>query len=152
MRPVRLKEISPEDLARIKQRAAGEFDSVSERARQIMTAVRDRGDAAVREFTLVLDKVELTDLEATPQELAEAYQKATPELIAALDQMVANITAFHRTHVRLEEEHVETVQGVELWRVWRAIERVGLYVPGGRSPLPSSLLMTALPASIAGCR
>lgn len=152
MRPVRLKEISPEDLARIKQRAAGEFDKVAERARQIMAAVRDRGDEAVREYTLALDKVDLANFEVTPQELEEAYQKASPELIAALNQMVANITAFHRTHVKLEEEHVETAKGVELWRVWRPIERVGLYVPGGRSPLPSSLIMTALPASIAGCR
>jgi histidinol dehydrogenase len=58
---------------------------------------------------------------------------------------------FHSTHVKPEEEHVETEPGVELWRVWRPIERVGLYVPGGKSPLPSSLLMTAIPAEIAGC-
>ncbi len=151
MRPVRLKEVSPQDLARIKQRAAGEFDKVAERAGQIMDAVRARGDEAIREYTLSLDKVDLPSLEVTPDELEQAYRQATPELLAALTQMVANLTAFHQTHVRLEEEHVYTVEGVELWRVWRPVERVGLYVPGGRSPLPSSLVMTALPASIAGC-
>ncbi len=152
MRPVRLKEVSPPELARIKQRAAGENETITARAREIMEAVQQGGDTAIHELTLSLDKADLSAFEATPQELEEAYQQASPAMLAALDQMVSNITAFHRTHVRLEEEHVQTTEGVELWRVWRAIERVGLYVPGGRSPLPSSLLMTAIPASIAGCR
>ncbi len=152
MQPVRLNDLNPEDLKRIKQRASGDFTEVSERARAIMQEVKGRGDAALRDFTASFDGVELAALEVTQAEFDEALTSATPELLAALAQVIANVTKFHRTHVKLEEEHVETVPGIELWRVWRPIERVGLYVPGGKSPLPSSLLMATIPASIAGCK
>jgi histidinol dehydrogenase len=151
MRPVRLKELSAEDVNRIKQRASGENPEVFARTREIMEAVRLGGDGAVRDFTARFDKVELDNFEVSSEEINEAYAAASPELITAMEQVVANVRKFHATHVELEEKHVETVAGVELWRVWRPIERVGLYVPGGRSPLPSSLLMTAIPASLAGC-
>lgn len=151
MRPVRLKDLSQPEINRIIQRAAGESGPVNERTGQIMEAVRTRGDAAIRELTQQLDKVELETFEVTQAELQEAYQAASPEFLDALRQAIHNLTTFHQTHVQAEEQHVWTAEGVELWRVWRPIERVGLYVPGGRSPLPSSLLMTAVPASIAGC-
>lgn len=151
MRPVRLKDLSSSEIKRIKQRAAGESGPVNERTGQIMEAVRTRGDVAIKELTLALDKVELAAFEVTQAELQAAYQAAAPEFLEAMRQAIRNLTVFHETHVQPEEPHVWTAEGVELWRVWRPIERVGLYVPGGRSPLPSSLLMTAVPASIAGC-
>ena len=151
MRPVRLKDLSQPEINHIKQRAAGESGPVNERTGQIMEAVRTRGDAAIRELTLQLDKVELANFEVTPSELQEAYAAADLEFLDAMRQSIRNLTTFHHTHVQPEESHVWTAEGIELWRVWRPIERVGLYVPGGRSPLPSSLLMTAVPASIAGC-
>ncbi len=151
MRPVRLKELSLADLTRIKQRASGNFEKVALRAGQIMEAVREHGDQAVREYTRDLDKVELENFETTPEELKLALAEASPALITAMRQVITNLTTFHRTHVQAEEKHIFTDPGIELWRVWRPIERVGLYVPGGKSPLPSSLLMTAVPAAIAGC-
>ncbi len=151
MRPVRLKDLSLSEINRIKQRAAGESGPVNERTGQIMEAVRTRGDEAIRELTLQLDKVDLTEFEVSQAELQEAFQAAAPEFLEAMRQAIRNLITFHRTHVQEEEAHVWTDEGIELWRVWRPIERVGLYVPGGRSPLPSSLLMTAVPASIAGC-
>lgn len=152
LRPVKLSELNQADLERIKQRASGENVEVVQRTREIMEAVRLRGDEAIRELTAKFDKVELASLEVSRPELDAALAAAPTELVQAMQQVVANLTAFHKTHVQLEEEHVETVKGVELWRVWRPIERVGLYVPGGRSPLPSSLLMTAVPAALAGCK
>jgi histidinol dehydrogenase len=151
MRSVRLKDLEPEDVLRIKQRAAGAFESVSDRAKAIMDEVRKRGDEAVREYTAKLDGVTLENFEVSRAELEQAYNEADPELLDAMRQIIRNLTKFHSTHVKPEEEHVQTEEGIELWRVWRPIERVGLYVPGGKSPLPSSLLMTAVPASIAGC-
>ncbi|NWJ46149.1 MAG: histidinol dehydrogenase [Chloroflexi bacterium] len=151
MQPVRLSEVDPETLKRIKQRAAGEFGKVSEQARAIMQEVRERGDAALRDFTARFDGVQLESLEVSREEIEQGLREASPELVEAFKFAIDNIRKFHRTHVTAEEEHVETVPGVEVWRVWRSIERVGLYVPGGRAPLPSSLLMTAIPAEIAGC-
>lgn len=150
MRSVRLKDLDAETVTRIKQRAAGLSETINERTKAIMDEVRRRGDAAVREFTARFDGVTLEKLEATREELQEAYDQADPALLDAMRHVVRNLTKFHSTHVK-EEEHVTTDEGIELWRVWRPIERVGLYVPGGKSPLPSSLLMTAVPASIAGC-
>lgn len=152
LRPVKLSELQPADLERIKQRASGENAEVVARTREIMEAVRLNGDAAIRELTAKFDKVELDSLEVSVAELQTALESVPAELVQAMQQVITNLTTFHKSHVKLEEEHVETVRGVELWRVWRPIERVGLYVPGGRSPLPSSLLMTAVPAILAGCK
>jgi histidinol dehydrogenase len=151
MRSVRLKDLEAETVQRIKQRAAGAFESVNDRARTIMDEVKARGDAAIREYTAKLDGVNLESFEVTPTELEEALKRADPALLDAMRHVIANLTKFHNTHVKLEEEHVQTAEGIELWRVWRPIERVGLYVPGGKAVYPSSLLMTAIPASLAGC-
>jgi len=148
MRPVQLKDLAPQDLARIKQRAAGSLESVSERVRAIMDEVRQHGDMALRELTSRFDGVDLENFEVTPQELQTALAQADPALLTALRQVIANLTKFHDTHVTQEEEHVYTAEGIELWRVWRPIERVGLYVP---KLLASSFLMAAVPAMIAGC-
>jgi histidinol dehydrogenase len=151
MQPIRLSEIEPDVLERIKKRASGDFGAVSEQVRAIMQEVKQRGDEAIREFTLRFDKADLNDFEVTPSELEAALATADPALVAAIRQIITNLTTFHQTHLKLEEEHVFTAPGIELWRVWRPIDRVGLYVPGGKSPLPSSFLMTAVPAQIAGC-
>src|SRR5215212_636712 len=113
MRPVRLKELSLEDLTRIKQRASGDFEKVSARAGEIMEAVRVHGDKAVREFTRELDKAELENFEASPQELKQALAEASPALITAMRQVIANLTAFHRSHIKAEEEHIFTDPGIE---------------------------------------
>jgi len=120
MQPVRLSEVDPETLKRIKQRASGEFGKVSEQARAIMQEVRQRGDSALRDFTARFDGVQLETLEVTKEEIEEGLREASSELIEAFTFAIANIRKFHRTHVKAEEEHVETVPGVEVWRVWRS--------------------------------
>ena len=126
MRSVRLKDLEAETVLRIKQRAAGAFEGVNDRAQSIMDEVKKRGDAAIREFTAKLDGVNLDTFEVTPAELEEALKQADPALLDAMRHVIANLTKFHSTHVKLEEEHVYTDEGIELWRVWRPIERVGL--------------------------
>jgi len=154
MRWKRLNEVEPEDLARIKRRAAGGFEAegITERARVIMHEVRQRGDEAVREYTARFDGVQLENFEVSQAEMQAAVQAVAPEFVTAVRQVIANVTKFHATHVQTEEEHVWTEAGIELWRVWRPIERVGIYVPGGKSILPSSLLMGCIPAGLAGCK
>lgn len=154
MRWKRLTEVNPEDLARIKKRASGtaENQEIIERTRAIMHDVKERGDAAIREYTERFDGVRLENFEVSQAELNAALSSVSEEFVAAVKQVIANVTKFHSTHVKLEDEHVWTENGVELWRVWRPIERVGVYVPGGKSILPSSLLMGCIPASIAGCK
>ena len=153
---VKLSEMSAADLSRITQRAGAGFDAVTAQARTIMDEVRARGDAAVRDYTARFDKVELGAFEVTEAEIAAALETIPADLKSAIQTAIANVATFHRAQLeRMQAEATQpiaTVPGAALWREWRAIDKVGLYVPGGKAPLFSSLIMMAVPARIAGCR
>jgi len=116
----------------------------------ILAEVRAGGDVAVRKFSLQFDKVAPERMELTSAEIAEGAAAVGGALPAAIRMAAANIEAFHRRQVRAEKV-VETMPGVRCWRRSVAIEKVGLYIPGGTAPLFSTLLMLAIPARIAGC-
>ncbi len=115
----------------------------------ILAAVRTRGDAAIREYTARFDGVSLTDLKVPPADLQAAWANLPSADKAAMETAKANIEKFHKGQIPKAFE-VETMPGVLCRREPRAIESVGLYVPGGRAPLVSTLMMLAIPAKIAG--
>lgn len=122
-----------------------------DRVRLILDAVRTRGDEAVREYTERFDGTAPSDWRVSLIErdrLAETVDRA---LASAIDQAIANLSAFHRGQ-QAAELSVETQPGVRCFRRAVAIERVGLYIPGGTAPLFSTLLMLAVPARLAGCK
>lgn len=147
----RLADLDAADRERILRRAHGAFADVLPVVEGVMDAVAARGDAAARECTARFDGVELGELRVSEAEFAEARAGADPALLEALAQAARNITAFHSTHIG-RETTVAPQEGVRLSRVWRAIERVGLYIPGGKAAYPSSVLMNVIPAQIAGCK
>lgn len=116
----------------------------------IMEAVRQEGDAALRRYTTQFDGATLRDLAVSDQEFARARERLDPDVHAALQAEVAAVRAFHGPQLPAEEA-IETAPGVCAWREWRPIERVGLYIPGGRGAYPSSVVMLGVPAAIAGC-
>jgi len=116
----------------------------------ILQTVRERGDNALREFSRRFDRVELNALTVSPEELQNAAREVSPELRQAIQLAIKNITRFHKAQL-IEEPPVETSLGVICRRKNVAIERVGLYIPGGTAPLFSTVLMLAVPAQIAGC-
>jgi histidinol dehydrogenase len=116
--------------------------------REILAEVRKRGDAAVREYTERFDGVALDDLRVDPAALDDAWRATSPELREALEVAKANILAFHRTQVRGDGRHER--DGVVVQELRRPVDRAGLYVPGGRARYPSTVLMTAIPARVAG--
>lgn len=118
--------------------------------RAIMERVRAEGDVALRDYTARFDGVQLTDLEVTPDEFAAARGLVDPTVRQALEAEIAAVRTFHERHLVVQPE-VETAPGVAVWREWRPIQRVGLYVPGGRGAYPSSVVMLGVPASLAGC-
>jgi histidinol dehydrogenase len=118
--------------------------------RAIMDAVRAEGDIALRRFTERFDGAVLHDLAVSDEEFARAREVLDAGVHEALGAQVAAVRAFHTPQLPAEEA-VETSPGVCAWREWRPIERVGLYVPGGRGAYPSSVVMLGVPASIAGC-
>jgi len=129
------------------------FDSSTLEAavKNVLQEVRQAGDAAVRKFTLQFDKADISDLRVTDQEINESENYLTDELKQAINVAKTNIEQFHRAQIRTDE-FVETMRGVQCWRKMVAIEKVGLYVPGGTAPLFSTILMLGIPAKLAGCK
>lgn len=129
------------------QERSGLQDSV----RATVAAVRLRGDAAVREFTARFDGVEIDELRVDKREFARARAAVSIDHIRALERAIGNIRRFHEAQ-KLAPIVVETSPGVTCERIVRPIPSVGLYVPAGSAPLPSALIMAAVPALLAGCR
>ena len=123
------------------------FDTV----RNIINRVRAGGDRVVMEYEAVFDKAELTSLAVTSAEIEEAEKEVPIELKAAIYLAKRNIETFHSAQ-RFEGKKVDTMEGVTCWQKAVAIEKVGLYIPGGTAPLFSTVLMLAIPAKIAGCK
>ena len=117
----------------------------------IIDRVKAEGDRAVLEYEEKFDKVALTALAVTEEEQAEAETLVGEELKKAIRLAKQNIETFHAAQ-RFEGKRVETQPGVTCWQKAVAIEKVGLYIPGGTAPLFSTVLMLAVPAKIAGCK
>ncbi len=117
----------------------------------VLSDIRKRGDEAVREYELKFDKVALRSLKVSDEEMAEAESLVSEELKSALRLAHKNISVFHEAQ-RFTGKKVETMPGVCCWQKAVAIEKVGLYIPGGTAPLFSTVLMLATPAEIAGCK
>ena len=116
---------------------------------QVLDRVRQGGDRAVIEYEALFDKVQLDTLAVTPDEMEEGIAQVSPELKSAIELAHANIEKFH-TAQRFEGKRIKTRPGVTCWQKSVAIEKVGLYIPGGTAPLFSTVLMLATPARIAG--
>lgn len=125
--------------------------TLSSTVHDVLADVRQNGDAAVRKYGQMFDKVEISSLQVSDEEKAEARQLVSDTLKEAIALAHSNIKAFHESQA-FESKKVETCPGVSCWQKSVAIERVGLYVPGGTAPLFSTVLMLATPAKIAGCR
>jgi histidinol dehydrogenase len=117
----------------------------------ILREVKEEGDEAVRRFSQMFDKISPDNLEVSEEEIAAAGSMLTEELKEAIGLAKRNIAVYHSGQVRIAER-IETMPGVTCWRKSVAIEKVGLYIPGGTAPLFSTLLMLGVPAGIAGCR
>ncbi|MCF6405606.1 histidinol dehydrogenase [Chitinophaga filiformis] len=117
----------------------------------ILAAVKQDGDAAVRRYAQQFDKVQLDALEVTPAEFAHANNVLDADLKKAILQAKHNIEVFHKAQQE-QSRIIETMPGVQCWRKPVAIEKVGLYIPGGSAPLFSTILMLGIPAMIAGCK
>jgi histidinol dehydrogenase len=117
----------------------------------ILREVKLNGDEALRKFASMFDKVTLADLLVTKEEISKAEDLLQDDLKEAIKQASKNIERFHSAQLR-DEDVIETMPGVRCWRKAVAIERVGLYIPGGTAPLFSTILMLGIPAKIAGCK
>lgn len=118
---------------------------------QVLGDIREKGDKAVIEYEEKFDKVKLSSLEVTEEEFAEAEKATDNTLKEAIGKALENIRKFHASQ-KFKGQKVTTSTGVTCWQKAVAIEKVGLYIPGGTAPLFSTVLMLAAPAKIAGCK
>ncbi|CAI7862765.1 unnamed protein product, partial [Closterium sp. NIES-53] len=149
LRVFRLADLAEDDVAQLLTRPRIDFTSIFSTVGPIVEDVRQRGDEAVKEYTERFDRVKLDDVVVRVAELPDPELPA--DVAAAFDVAFSNIHKFHLAQMPSSSFQVETMPGVVCGRVARAIERVGLYVPGGTAVLPSTALMLAVPAGIAGC-
>jgi histidinol dehydrogenase len=137
--------------AEILQRPVTDVTGLYSTVQNVLNDVRQHGDSVVRKYTLQFDGVDTVAFSVPEKEWNEAENKLDPDLKKAIQLASANIEKFHKTQVP-QLKKVETMPGVMCWQKAVAVEKVGLYIPGGTAPLFSTVLMLAIPARLAGCR
>lgn len=140
-----------EEWTGIMKRPQTDLSSLDKDVRKILQRVKKKGDKAVLKYTKKFDKAYIQDLEVSAEEIEEAIQQVPDELKQAIELAAANIENFHRQHVD-QPEWTVTMPGILCSRRSVAIEKVGLYIPGGTAPLFSTVLMLGIPAKLAGCK
>jgi histidinol dehydrogenase len=133
------------------KRPVADFAAIEATVNAIIEDVRLTGDDAVRKYISQFDKAQLKNLQVSDQEIKDAQNEIPSELFDAIKLAADNIRRFHASQL-VKEERTETMPGITCWRKSVAIDRVGLYIPGGTAPLFSTVLMLVIPAVIAGCR
>lgn len=133
------------------ERPTQSVDSIEDTVNQIFKDVARNGNLALQKYTAFFDGIDSDAFEVSEAEILNASQRVSEALKTAIQTAKANISAFHEAQ-RTRKVEVETMKGVLCWQEKRAIEKIGLYIPGGTAPLFSTVLMLAVPAQLAGCK
>ncbi|AZA74431.1 histidinol dehydrogenase [Chryseobacterium indoltheticum] len=141
------KEIWPE----LVKRPIIKREEITEIIAEIFSKVKENGDQALIDLNKKFDKAEIKNINVSEEEIDNAKGVISSELKNAIQQAKENITKFHASQIT-KIEKIETTKGVICWRENRAIEKVGIYIPGGTAPLFSTVLMLAITAQLAGCK
>jgi len=153
LRPERIDNLSPEQYRRIMKRSSEDISSIYEEVRGIVLDVRDIGDqVALNHYKKYKPNLTLKDLEVRKEEVEEAYKSVDSKVIDALKFVSENIIKFHRAQMEREMWMIDIADGILAGRMTTPLERVGAYIPGRRAAYPSSILMTVLPAKVAGVK
>jgi len=146
-----IKYPNRKDWSQILKRPSPGDDMINQVVLDVLNDVKKNGDEAVKKYTAKFDKVTLSDLKVSQQEQDAAEQQLDPALVKSIQLARLNIEKFHAAQ-KSTPKMVETSPGVNCWQKSVAIEKVGLYIPGGTAPLFSTVLMLGVPAMLAGCK
>jgi histidinol dehydrogenase len=145
-----IKYPDKKDWQQLLQRPSQDFVSVKNIVQDIIDGVKQQGDDALKNYTKRFDNIELDDLNVSDEEWSTT-ELVNDNLKAAIDIAIQNVRKFHEAQ-KEPVQKIETMPGIICWRKSAAIEKIGLYIPGGTAPLFSTLIMLAVPALIAGCK
>jgi len=137
-------------LSELQQRNAEDYSDVYEVVDRIIEDVRKNKDKAVKKYTLDFDNVIIDNLEVTKEEIAEAFNTIDKELLKTIKKSKGNIEEYHKRQLRKSYKYKPEGKDIILGQIINPIEKVGIYVPGGKASYPSTVLMNAIPANIAG--
>ena len=146
-----IKYPNKKDWAKLMQRPAVEQQELFTLVNQIFAEIRKDGDKAVKKYGHFFDKVDLETIEVNEKQIKDSTKNVSKELQDAIKLAKSNIEKFHAAQQE-KKQVIETTKGVKCWRENRAIEKVGIYIPGGSAPLFSTVLMLGIPAKLAGCK
>jgi histidinol dehydrogenase len=149
MKTIRNPEFS--EWENLSQRKTFALADLNETVKGIFNDIQKNGDAAVSKYTSIFDGVSILNFAVSKEEVLAATETISEELKNAIQEAANNIKRFHASQKEVVNK-VETTSGVFCWRESRAIETVGIYIPGGTAPLFSTVLMLAIPAQLAGCK
>lgn len=142
-------EYKRENVIELVKRSQIDVDDVLVSVQSIINEVKTHGDSALIKFTEKFDSVKLNTIKVSPEEIENSYQNLEPEIINSLKKASENIEKFHRSQLPTEWFQ-DVAPGIRAGQIIRPIESVGCYIPGGRAVYPSTILMTVIPAKIAG--
>jgi len=149
--PQRIEDLSPEERVNVMERSMEDISSVYEEIRKIVEEIRGNGDdVSLKHYRKHKEDISQADLEVTSEEIEQAYKQIDPKVVDSLKVAAENITKFHRAQLEREMWSIEVKEGIIAGRITRPMDIVGCYIPGGRAAYPSSVLMTVLPARVAG--
>ncbi|OGI59998.1 histidinol dehydrogenase [Candidatus Nomurabacteria bacterium RIFCSPHIGHO2_01_FULL_38_19] len=151
MKILSTKKYSMVRIMNIIQRKQSQKSDVEKIVWDIIQNVRKNKDKALLSLSEKFDGVKLKTFEVSREEILEAYKQESKEVIKALKAAKINIEKFHKNNVKKKETAITTTKGVKVWREFRPIEKIGLYIPGGKAAYSSTVLMLGVPAKIAGC-
>ena len=153
IREINSDQINEETLAEYIPRITSQFDAIQDSIISIIQSVKERGDNAIVHFTEKFDNVALNfkEIQVTEEEISEAYDRTDADLIKAIQHAKANLIKFHKAQMR-EEWSIEIEKGVFAGQIYRPLDKLGIYIPGGRAIYPSTVLMIAAPAYVAGIK
>ncbi|NPA62223.1 MAG: histidinol dehydrogenase [Methanococci archaeon] len=148
----KIRELTEEEEKKIICRNKSDLEDIMQIVSKILNDVKKNGDRAVKHYTKKFDGVELEELRVSREEIEEAYDLVDYKVIEAIEKAKENIIYFHKKQMEQINDLEVKKDGIILGQTVRAIENVGCYVPGGRAFYPSTVLMTTIPAKVAGCK
>lgn len=152
MKVIQFKKISKNKYQKIINRSCGDNQSKISVVENIISDVKKNGDQALIRIGQKFYGQNYNSIIVTPQEIKNAYTQVDKNFIKAINQAIKNITLVNSAQlVQRKSVVVSPETGIKIWREWRPIEKIGIYVPGGNGNYPSSVIMTAIPAIVSGC-
>lgn len=152
MKIIKLKNLSKIEYQKLLKRSCENYDPITSTVKKIIDDVKKNGDNSLLKIGKKFYGPNYNSILVTPEEIKEAYKNVDKDFIKAIKQTIKNVTAVHLSQLPSKKWPIVSPEtGIKVWREWRPIEKIGLYIPGGKAVYPSSVIMTTIPAKIAGC-